>query len=74
MSKTALKKAAVKKCRDDKVENLRRCSINLSNKLSVLNTDSSEYENMIMKLALAEQEEKEKQKEEVSFNFGLVKL
>ena len=45
---------------------MRRCQIYLSNKLSVLNTDSSEYENMIMKLALAEQEEKEKQKEEVS--------
>ena len=53
---------------------MRRCQIYLSNKLSVLNTDSSEYENMIMKLALAEQEEKEKQKEEVSFNFGLLKL
>merc|ERR1719285_1065887 len=58
------RQAAVKKCRDDKIDNLRRCQIDLSNRLSALNTDSSEYENMIMKLALAEQEEKEKQKEE----------
>merc|ERR1719285_282425 len=58
------RQAAVKKCRDDKIDNLRRCQIDLSNSLSALNTDSSEYENMIMKLALAEQEEKEKQKEE----------
>ena len=32
MSKTALKKAAVKKCRDDKVENLRRCQGKCRNK------------------------------------------
>jgi len=57
------RQARVKKKRDDKVSNLLKCQAELSEKLSALRTDSSEYDNMIMKLALAEQEEKEKQKE-----------
>jgi len=57
------RQAAVKKKRDEKQSNLAKCQADLSEKLWAMRTDSSEYDNMIMRLALEEQEEKEKQKE-----------
>ena len=58
------RQAEVKRKRDDKFDNMLKCQAELSEKLTALKTDSSEYDNMIMNLVLAEHEEKEKQKEQ----------
>ena len=59
------KKAEIAKKRDDKAERLRKCQQCLVDKLSALNSDQGEYEELMIRLALDEQDEKEKQKEKV---------
>lgn len=65
------KKAEIAKKRDDKAERLRKCQQCLVDKLSALNSDQGEYEELMIRLALDEQDEKEKQKEKV---FNLWKI
>ena len=62
------KKAEIAKKREDKAARLRKCQECLVDKLSAMNSNQGEYEELMMRLALDEQDEKEKQKEKVKLS------